>query len=129
MISNFSATSQQLKDANIGQTITSTTATVDEAKLMMQQLQSTLKDTDQIMANLNEVMAKANNGNGTLSKLLNDQSLYTNLESTSQNLSLLLQDLRLNPSRYVKVSVFGRKNNEDYVKPENDPAFESENEE
>ena len=45
---------------------------------------------------------------------------------TSKNLSFLLQDFRLNPSRYVKVSVFGGKNKDPYVKPENDPAYEKE---
>ena len=64
-----------------------------------------------------------NSGDGTLAKLLNDKALYNNLELTSKNLSLLLQDLRLNPSRYVKVSVFGGGNDDEYVKPEDDPAF------
>ncbi|MEN8788477.1 MAG: MCE family protein, partial [Flavobacteriaceae bacterium] len=36
-------------------------------------------------------------------------------------LELLLQDFRLNPKRYVNVSVFGKKQKE-YVVPETDPA-------
>jgi len=47
------------------------------------------------------------------------------LESTSlgasRELDLLLQDFRLNPKRYVNVSVFGKKQKE-YTLPENDPA-------
>jgi len=34
---------------------------------------------------------------------------------------LLLQDFRLNPKRYVNVSVFGKKQ-KDYTLPDNDPA-------
>jgi phospholipid/cholesterol/gamma-HCH transport system substrate-binding protein len=123
MLNNFNTMSQQLKDANIGNTVSSTTATLESAKTTIEQLQGTLKSADSAMKNLDVVLAKANSGDGTLSKLLNDKKLYNNLESTSNNLSLLLQDLRLNPSRYVKVSVFGKKNKDPYVKPEDDPAF------
>jgi len=57
--------------------------------------------------------------------LLNDNDMYDNLESTSKNLSLLLQDLRLNPKRYFRFSVFGRKGDQ-YKYPEDDPAFDLE---
>jgi phospholipid/cholesterol/gamma-HCH transport system substrate-binding protein len=40
--------------------------------------------------------------------LLNDQKLYNNLVTSSKELNLLLEDLRLNPQRYVSVSVFGK---------------------
>jgi len=124
MLSNFNQVSTQLKDANMGNTINSTTATLEKAKTAINQLQGTLTNADTAMKNLNSLIAKANTGDGTLSMLLNDKELYTNLESTTKNLSFLLQDFRLNPSRYVKVSVFGGKNKDPYVKPENDPAFE-----
>lgn len=124
MLQNFNQVSTQLKDANVGNTITATTNTLDEAKKAMTQLQGTIANADAAMQNLNALMTKASTGDGTLSMLLNDKELYKNLESTSQNLSFLLQDFRLNPSRYVKVSVFGKKNKDPYVKPENDPAFE-----
>jgi phospholipid/cholesterol/gamma-HCH transport system substrate-binding protein len=46
--------------------------------------------------------------------------MYTNLTKTSKELELLLQDLRLNPTRYVNVSVFGKKN-----KPYTTPTTET----
>jgi phospholipid/cholesterol/gamma-HCH transport system substrate-binding protein len=125
MLSNFNAISTQLKDANVGNTITSTTETLESAQKAIEQLQGTLANTEKTMQNLDGLLTKAGSGDGTLSKLLNDKELYTNLELTSKNLSLLLQDLRLNPSRYVKVSVFGGKNKDPYVKPEEDPAFKN----
>lgn len=124
MLQNFNQVSTQLKDANVGKTITSTTNTLEEAKKAMTQLQGTITNADAAMTNLNSLMTKATSGDGTLSMLLNDKELYNNLESTTKNLSFLLQDFRLNPSRYVKVSVFGGKNKDPYVKPENDPAYE-----
>jgi len=59
------------------------------------------------------------NGDGTLGKLLNDETLYTNLNETTREMDLLLQDIRLNPRRYFRV--FGKKSR-DYELPEDDPA-------
>lgn len=123
MLNNLNTVSQQIKDANIGNTIATTTGTIDEAKVAIGQLQGTLTNADTAIKSLSSLMTQANSGDGTLAKLINDKELYTNLEMTTKNLSLLLQDLRLNPSRYVKVSVFGKKNKDKYTLPEEDPAF------
>jgi phospholipid/cholesterol/gamma-HCH transport system substrate-binding protein len=48
-----------------------------------------------------------NSGEGTLGKLMKDDSLYTNLNGASRELDLLLEDLRVNPNRYL--SIFGKK--------------------
>ena len=45
--------------------------------------------------------------------------MYNNFSKASNELELLLQDLRLNPTRYVNVSLFGKKN-KPYVAPIND---------
>lgn len=121
-LDNISGITTDLKKANIGGTLNATSENLD---VSIKQLNETLKTTDEVMKNLNSVLAKANEGEGSLSKLLNDKDLYANLENTSKNLSLLLQDLRLNPKRYVNVSVFGRKG-KDYVVPKDDPAFKNE---
>ena len=55
---------------------------------------------------LDVVLRKMKNGEGTLGKLVHDENLYNNLDSLSWNLNLLVKDLRENPGRYVKVSVF-----------------------
>lgn len=56
---------------------------------------------------LKQSMIKLNEGQGTLGKLMKDDSLYTNLNNASRELDLLLEDLRANPNRYF--SVFGKK--------------------
>ena len=58
-----------------------------------------------------------------MGKLLSDDAMYNNLTKTSKELELLLQDLRVNPTRYVNVSVFGKKN-KPYVTPTNEPIIE-----
>ena len=55
-------------------------------------------------------------GKGTMGKLITDDALYKNFNKTSKELELLLQDLRLQPTRYVNVSLFGKKN-KPYVAP------------
>lgn len=58
---------------------------------------------------LNEIVSKINEGEGNLALLLNDTALYNGLQSSSENLSLLLEDLQANPKRYVHFSLFGRR--------------------
>ena len=92
---DFSKISDSLNKADLGKT----------AKI----LQKTLADVDDIMANLQ-------GGKGTMGKMLNDEVLYNNLGKTTKELELLLQDVRRYPTRYINVSLFGKKN-KPYVSP------------
>ena len=49
------------------------------------------------------------NPNGTFGRLMNDPTLYKNLASTGNKLNLLLDDVRINPKRYINISLFGKK--------------------
>lgn len=84
------------------------------------QLSKTVNDLEGTLDNVNSIMAGLNNGEGSLGKLLTDDKLYHNLEVASLQLRELLQDFKLNPKRYVNVSVFGGKNKDEYVKPEDE---------
>lgn len=95
---NFSKVSDSLAKINLGPTV---------------------KSLEKTMANVDKMMAELESGKGTMGKLLKDESLYNNFNKTSKELELLLQDLRLNPTRYVNVSLFGKKN-KPYVAPKND---------
>jgi len=98
MSGNFNKISDSLNKADLGKTVRS--------------LNQTLAKVDGIMTNLNS-------GKGSAGKLLNDDALYNNLAKTSKELELLLQDVRLYPTRYVNVSLFGKKN-KPYVAPTED---------
>ncbi|MBU2904266.1 MCE family protein [Arenibacter algicola] len=84
-------------------------------------LGKTIKGLQSTMGKINDMMVKIEGGEGSLGKLVNDKALYNNLADASRELDLLLQDFRLNPKRYVNVSVFGKKQI-DYAIPEEDPA-------
>lgn len=79
-------------------------------------LGGTIRKLDATLASVDKIMADLNAGKGTAGKMLKDEALYTNLTKTSKELELLLQDLRLNPTRYINVSLFGKKN-KPYVAP------------
>lgn len=98
--SNFSKLSDSLSNAGLARTV--------------KELQNTVK-------NLNILLTNIEKGEGTLGKMANNDELYNNLSDASRELDLLLQDFRLNPKRYVNVSVFGKKQKE-YELPEDDPA-------
>ncbi|MEM1340517.1 MAG: MlaD family protein [Bacteroidota bacterium] len=84
-------------------------------------LARTIGELQTTVRNLNGVLQKVERGEGSLGKLATNDELYDNLSEASRQLDLLLQDFRLNPKRYVNVSVFGKKQKE-YELPENDPA-------
>jgi phospholipid/cholesterol/gamma-HCH transport system substrate-binding protein len=61
---------------------------------------------DQTISSLSVVMSKIEKGEGTLGMLINDDKLYKELEKSAVDLNLLLEDIKQNPQRYVRVSVF-----------------------
>jgi phospholipid/cholesterol/gamma-HCH transport system substrate-binding protein len=79
------------------------------AMLAGSHLDETLNGLNNTVDQLNGIIAKANSTDGTLGLLLNDKKLYNNLQATTRNLNLLMEDLRLNPKRYVHFSIFGKK--------------------
>lgn len=84
------------------------------------QLGETVKKLENTLANVNHIMTDIDAGKGSMGKLMKDETLYNNFANTSKELELLLQDLRLNPTRYVNVSLFGKKN-KPYVAPQETP--------
>ena len=79
------------------------------ANLAAVDVASTMKQVDQTIANVQELTAKLNSKDGTLGLLMNDPSLYNNLNSTMRNADSLVIDLRQHPKRYVHFSIFGKK--------------------
>ncbi|GEQ86469.1 organic solvent ABC transporter substrate-binding protein [Patiriisocius marinistellae] len=65
-----------------------------------------------VISRFESIASGLENGEGSVGKLLKDDKLYENLEGASRQLEQLLQDVKLNPKRYVHISVFGKKNKE-----------------
>ncbi|MBB6001921.1 MlaD family protein [Arcicella rosea] len=65
--------------------------------------------TQKSLEGLQRIMLGIEKGQGSMGKLLKDDSLYTNLNRSVADLDKLLIDFRLAPKRYVNISVFGGK--------------------
>ena len=72
-------------------------------------LNSILTNLDSTMSNLNNITNKLNQGEGTVGKLIYDDALFKNLDNATKNLEKLIEDIKLNPKRYIHFSVFGKK--------------------
>ena len=71
-----------------------------------------------VVTRFDTISSALENGEGSMGKLLTDEQLYENLKGASKQLEELLEDVKLNPKRYLHISVFG-KNNKPYEKPDN----------
>lgn len=90
-------------DSTIGN-LQRTTASLADARI-----DQTLQSVRSSMAKLDQTLTTVNSKNGSLGMLLNDRQLYNELRMTNRSLTTLLDDIRVNPRRYVSISVFGKK--------------------
>ncbi|WP_020403714.1 MlaD family protein [Gracilimonas tropica] len=72
---------------------------LEAASAKLDTLSSGLNETN---LTLNEVLIKINNGEGTLGRMVNDPSLYNNIDSLSVNLNQLIKNINENPGQYLK---------------------------
>lgn len=72
-------------------------------------LSATLAKVDNVMDNVEQTTAQLNSKDNTIGLLMNDTVLYGNLNRTTLDAALLLEDLKANPKRYVHFSIFGKK--------------------
>ena len=83
---------------NIASNLSKTTAQLAEADL--KQTISTLEATIQ---NFKSISSKITQGEGSIGKLLNDETLYNNLEGASREMESLILDIKLHPARYRRI--------------------------
>lgn len=83
------------------------------ASLNRVDIEGIANNANQTISNANLITNKLNTAmnskDSSLGMLLNDNSIALNLDSTMRNASMLLEDLRLHPKRYVHFSLFGKK--------------------
>ncbi|MAW94030.1 MULTISPECIES: MlaD family protein [unclassified Leeuwenhoekiella] len=87
MSSNFSKVSDSLSQINVNELV---------GKM------------ERVVADFESITAKIEQGDGTLGQLINDKNMYNNMERATKQMEELLQDIKLNPKRYVHFSVFGK---------------------
>jgi phospholipid/cholesterol/gamma-HCH transport system substrate-binding protein len=88
IITNFSSISDTLAKANFAQTI---------------------KSSEKAISDLQFMLDKINRGEGSLGQLAKNDTLYRNLQNSSESLNQLFKDMKAHPGRYIHFSVFGKK--------------------
>ena len=66
-------------------------------------ISGTVENLNKTLTGIQDIMASIDNSEGTIGKLLNDDSLYKNLEAASKEMELLLLDIKLHPARYRRI--------------------------
>ena len=121
LTNNLSNTSQQISDL-----ISKNSKNIDNAlndfkdasyniksitdSISSSEISEVTSNLNQLLKNLNSISNKLNVSDGTAGSLINDKSVYLNLEKASKELNILIEDIKLNPDRYINISVFGKKN-------------------
>ncbi len=72
-------------------------------------IESTVNDLQGAANQLQGVINKINTNQGTLGMIVNDKELYNNLSASLNTLNALMADLQAHPSRYINVTIFGKK--------------------
>ena len=103
-------TENEKKISNIINRIDITSSNLSNFSNSFTDLEKTIENFSKTSDNLNLILSEISSGNGTFNKLIFDDSIVNSLNSASENINLLLEDLRLNPKRYVHFSLFGKKN-------------------
>ena len=98
------------KISNIINRIDITSSNLSNFSNSFADLEKTIENFSKTSDNLNLILSEISSGNGTFNKLIFDDSIVNFLNSARENINLLLEDLRLNPKRYVHFSLFGKKN-------------------
>lgn len=62
--------------------------------------------TDSLLDQLIKVTEKLHNSDNTAGLLLNEQTLYNELQETLTNVNALIDDIKKNPRKYIKISIF-----------------------
>ncbi len=111
-IGNFSAMSDNLSHfaVNLDTIALSQRTNLDSSMVTIRRITATLdkvsSDLQTTTRALNVVVGKMESGQGTLGKLVHDEGLYDHLDSLSVNLNDLVKDLKENPHRYVRITLF-----------------------
>ncbi|MCK5766539.1 MAG: MCE family protein [Bacteroidales bacterium] len=85
ILTNFSSISDSLAKAEIPQTFA---------------------NINKVVGDVAGIVEKINNGEGSIGMLINDEGLYRDLQQSAEQLHLLMEDIRVNPKRYVRFSLF-----------------------
>lgn len=96
-------TTESLDEARTGPALAAAIGRIDESARAMSAVAAQMERS---LGPLQSVFNKVDRGQGTLGRLVNDTSLYTELNGAAREIRALASDMKANPKRYITIDVF-----------------------
>jgi phospholipid/cholesterol/gamma-HCH transport system substrate-binding protein len=104
-VDNINQTSSDLKNF-MGENKDKFKNTLNDFSLASKKLEGITNSLEELSSSLKNLITKIDKGEGTLGQLVNDKTLYEQLKKTASNADSLIADIKKNPKRYLKFSIF-----------------------
>jgi phospholipid/cholesterol/gamma-HCH transport system substrate-binding protein len=100
-------TAEGVAGAETGQALTATLTEVSRTAQALTSAANTMERSfERSLGSWESVIAKLDRGQGTLGKMINDSSLYVELNNTLREMRMLTTDIRERPGRYISIRIF-----------------------
>jgi phospholipid/cholesterol/gamma-HCH transport system substrate-binding protein len=109
IFTNVVSITDNLKKSNDAITKVLANAEMITDSLAMIDFVGTVSEAQNAIAQVNLVLDAINNGDGTISKLLNDSTMYNNVNLMVDQATTLVENIQDHPNRYLQFAVFGSK--------------------
>ncbi len=108
-VANINSITSNLKESN--DEITSMISNINtvSGNLAKIDLQPTIDKANMALSEVTLILDEIKNGDGTLTKLMQDSVLYDNVNEMLDEATMLINNIMTHPNRYLQFSVFGGK--------------------
>ena len=108
-LKNIKSITGNLKESNAEITAILKNAETITDSLASLNLASTLNKADSALLKVNSILYELENGEGSLTMLLKDSTLYSNVSTMVEEAGRLVENIQEHPNRYLQFAVFGSK--------------------
>ncbi len=108
-LSNIKSITGNLKESNAEITAILKNAETITDSLASLNLANTLNKADSALLKVNSILYELENGEGSLTMLLKDSTLYNNVNTMVEEAGRLVENIQEHPNRYLQFAVFGSK--------------------
>ena len=109
IVSNIETVTSNLKESNEAiNKILSNTAKLSDS-LVASDIKGTINNAKQSLEEFNMILYDIKNGDGTLTRLINDSTVYLSVTQMIDEATRLVENIKTEPKRYVQFSIFGKK--------------------
>jgi phospholipid/cholesterol/gamma-HCH transport system substrate-binding protein len=96
-------TAERVEGADTGARLNSTLGEVEASARVLTAAAGRMEES---LGSFASVLGKIDNGNGTLGRLVNDTTMYSEMNQALREMRALATDIRERPSRYITVRIF-----------------------